>query len=86
MPLSRSKLKNFASDGTKVRLSGKDKKVREIQCSRDMCGRLLYLAIMNDNIELKLVFEFPLTPVPLSLAHVDGTRHTTTKSSIMEKT
>ncbi len=80
-PLSRSKLKNFASDGTKVRLSGKDKKVREIPCSRDIFGRLLYLAIMNDNFELKLVFEFPLIPVPLSLAHVDGTRHTTTKSS-----
>ncbi len=31
------------------------------------------------------MFEFPLTPVPLALAHLDGTMHKTDKANLMHK-
>ncbi len=83
--IPQSKLRNFASDRVLVKVTTKDRMVQEIQCSRDLFGRLLYLAIMDKDIALEVVFEFPLTPVPLSLAHMDGLRHTTKKSNLMGK-
>ncbi len=55
-------------------MTTKDRKVQEIKCSRDLFGRLLDLAIMDKDIALEVVFEFPLTTVQLSLAHMDGVR------------
>lgn len=83
--ISRSKLKTFVSDGIKVKTTTKDKKIKEMRCTRDLFGRLLYLAFMDKDIQLSVVFEYPLTPVPLSLAHINGIRHTTRKPALMEK-
>ncbi len=66
-------------------MTTKDRKVQEIQCSRNLFGRLIYLAIMDKDIALEVVFEFPITPVPLSLAYMDGVRQTTKKSNLMGK-
>ena len=52
--------------------------------TRDLFGRLLYLAATH-NLDLQVVFRYPLTLVPLSLAHVDGTMTKTDKSALMTK-
>ena len=38
-----------------------------------------------EKIDLEKVLEFPLTAVPLSLAHTDGSMNTTDKSKLMHK-
>ena len=68
----------------KTKVSVKDKKIRELKGTRDLFGRLLYLAATH-NLDLQVVFRYPLTPVPLSLAHVDGTMTKTDKSALMTK-
>ena len=68
----------------KVKLTVKDKKIKELQGTRDLFGRLLYLAATNE-IDLEMVFEYPLTPMPLSLAHIDGSINKTDKAKLMHK-
>jgi len=83
-PITRCKVKNFAADAVKMKVTVKDNKIKELQGTRDLFGRLLYLAAVQD-LDLPLVFTYPLTPVPLSLAHVNGTLHKTDKSNLMHK-
>ncbi len=83
-PISRRKVKNFASDAVKTKLTCKDQKLLELKGTRDLFGRLLYVSTMED-VDLSKVFCYPLTPVPLSLAHVDGSMNKTDKSKLMHK-
>lgn len=59
-------------------------KILELQGTRDLFGRLLYLAT-NTEIYLHKVFRYSLTPVPLALAHVNGAMNKTDKSALMKK-
>ena len=77
-PLQRRKVKNFASVEVRSKVKGKDEKNVELKTTRDLMGRLVYLACTS-NIELEMVFRFPLTPVPLSLASIYGTVKKTPK-------
>ena len=81
--IGRRKVQNFADGAVKMKTRGKNMKLKEIQGICDLLGRLLYLATMS-NIDLKLVFIFPLTPVPLSLGHVDGSMNKTEKSKLQD--
>ena len=83
-PIPRQKVKNFSTDAVKVKITTKDKKIKELQGTQDLFGRLLYLAATND-LDLELVFNYPLTPVPLAIAHVDGSVNKTDKSKLMHK-
>ena len=49
-----------------------------------MFGRLLMISTM-EKIDLEKVRQYPLTPVPLSLSHTDGSMNTTDKSKLMHK-
>ncbi len=82
-PIPRRKVKNFADCDIKMAVTRKDNTIRQLTCSRDLFGRLLYLATTIE-IDLKKIFSFPLTPVPLSLAHVDGSVMKTDKSKLMK--
>ncbi|EFX78456.1 hypothetical protein DAPPUDRAFT_105253 [Daphnia pulex] len=66
-PIKRQKVFTFAEEGVKEtkRINGK---VKEIQMQRDMCGKLLMLSMKN-KIDMKLVCKFPLSIVPLMIAH-----------------
>ena len=55
-----------------------------MQETRDLFGRLLYLAV-NNAVDLNLVFRYPLTPIPLCLGHVDGSMNKTDKAKLMHK-
>lgn len=49
----------------------------------DLFGRLLAVSI-EQNIDLRKVLSYPLTPVPFSLCHLGGTHCKTDKSSLMK--
>ena len=83
-PIPRRKVKNFASAALKVKVSTKDLKLIELQGTRDLFGRLLYMSTIG-KLDLEKVFRFPLTPVPLSLAHVDGSMNRTDKAKLLHK-
>ena len=50
--------------------------------TRDLFGRLVILAT-ESTVDLQKVFEYPLTPVPLTLAQIDGSMNKTDKSKLM---
>ena len=78
-PIPRRKIQNFASAAIRSRIKTKDLKVMELQGTRDLFGRLLFLST-KEGIDLEHVFKYPLTPVPLSLCHLDGTVNKTDKA------
>ena len=82
-PIPQNKVNNFSSAAAKVTVK-KDLKVIELKGTRDLFVRLLYLSSIQ-NVDLEKVFSFPLTPVPLSLAHVDGSINKTDKAKLMHK-
>ena len=82
-PIPRRKIKNFASASVTSKIPAKNK-VQEVRGTRDLFGRLLLISTM-ENINLSKVLEYPLTPVPLSLAHSDGSINTTGKAKLMHK-
>ena len=82
-PIKRRKVKNFANDAVKVKVPAKDKKLKEVKCTRDLFGRLLYLALTK-GFDLGMVLSYPLLPVPLSLCQITGDMNKTTKSKLME--
>ena len=59
-------------------------KIKEVRGTRDLLGRLLYLAT-EMKIDMDMLSSYPLTPVPMSLAHLDGTMTTTPKCKLMHK-
>ena len=83
-PIKRRKVRNFAHDALKMKIGAKDQKIKEIRCTRDLFGRLLYLAA-TQNVDLGIVLSYPLTPVPLSLCHLNGAMHKTSKCALMDK-
>ena len=74
-PIPKRKVKNFASAAAKWRAPPK-MKIKELQCSRYLFGRLLILSTMSC-LDLGYVFTYPLIPVPLPLAHIDGSLNKT---------
>ncbi|KAK5642435.1 hypothetical protein RI129_008602 [Pyrocoelia pectoralis] len=72
---------NFASE-KKTRQIKVGHKVHEIRVQRDLFGRLLPLA-MEDNIDVEKTLSYPITSVPMSLCHADGTLHQTPKSAMV---
>ena len=61
-PIKKCKEKNFAADAVKVKVTAKNSKIKELQGKRDIIGRLLYLAVIED-LDLHVVFTYPLTRV-----------------------
>ena len=51
---------------------------------KDLFGSLLVCMSIERDIDLKVIFSYPLTPVPLSLGHLDGTIHKTPKAALLD--
>ena len=83
-PIPRRKVKSFACNALSVKLQTKDKKIKELQGTRDLFGHLLYLSTVKE-LDLKRVLAYPITPVPLTFAHIDGTKVSTDKSTLFSK-
>ena len=50
---------------------------------RNLYGRLLCIAI-ETSVDLSVVLSYPITPVSLSMCHIDGSIASTQKSKLME--
>jgi hypothetical protein len=83
-PIKRRNVKNFTQDAVKVKVTTKDKHIREVKCTRDLFGRLLFLAVTQKH-DLGIVLSYPLTPVLFSLCHITGDTNRTSKSTLMDK-
>lgn len=59
-----------------MKIGGKD---QEIRLQRDLFGRMLGIS-MDHNIDVLKILSYPITPVPLSLCHLDGAICKTAKS------
>lgn len=58
-------------------------KVVEVRMQRDLFGRLLGISLEN-SIDVAKILSYPLTPVLLSLCHIDGTICKTDKSALLK--
>ena len=84
-PIKRMKILNFATASFKEDNGSKAAaKVVEARGTRDLFGRLLYLA-SKSQIDLEAVFSYPLTPTPQSLSHLDGSIRKTEKAVLMKE-
>lgn len=81
-PILKNKIVNFASKCVKkVKVNGK---VKEVTIQRDIFGRLLY-ASLKSKIDLEEALKYPLTSIPFSLCHTDGSICKTQKSVILQE-
>ena len=80
--IKKEPLKTFKNETVRNKRS-QNKRVASLICTRDLMGRLLILA-SNRDLDLKYVFSFPLTPVPLSMCSGDGLMVKTKKSALLD--
>lgn len=60
--------------------------MHEVKLQRDLFGRLLGLSLETKlELDLDKVLCFPITPVPLSLCHIDGSINKTVKSVLLQE-
>ena len=79
--ITRNKLSTFASEGVKLKTKNNNK-ISEVRMERNLYGRLLCIALV-ESIDISLVLTYPITPVPLSMCHIDGTMVSTSKHKLV---
>ena len=72
---------NFSVELQKHKARARDK-VDEIRVQRNLFGRLLALSL-DMNIDLEKVLSYPITLIPMSLCHADGSIYKTPKSTLI---
>ena len=82
-PIKRQKLRTFDSEGAKVKKKSTDRKIVEMKMERNLFGKLLCVGL-EKQIDLRELLRYPLTPIPLSLCHLDGILRSTQKSELMK--
>ncbi|XP_057306368.1 uncharacterized protein LOC130644684 [Hydractinia symbiolongicarpus] len=83
-PIRRQTLHTFATGGTKYNIKAADNKVVAVTMMRDLFGSILYHSLQR-KIDMAEVLKYPLTPVPLSLGHVDGKMQKTPKVKLLNE-
>lgn len=78
-PIKKNVIKNFTSEILKRKISPKTT-INEAKHERNILGQIVCLAMRN-SIKLDSVLSFPLTTVPHSIAHSDGTMMTNSKKN-----
>ena len=81
-PIKKTPVHNFVSEN--MLKKNKSKKLREIaniKGTRDMFGRLLYLAVKKQ-VNLDVVFLYPLLPEPSCFVHPDGALRESNKDTV----
>ena len=69
--ITRNKLSTFASEGVKLKTKNNNK-ISEVRMEGNLYGHLLCIVLV-ESIDISLVLTYPITPVPLSMCHIDGT-------------
>lgn len=62
------KVKNIAQKAVEIKVTTKDRQIREVKCIRDLFGRQLYL-VVSLKLDLDVVLSYPQTSVSLSLSY-----------------
>ena len=83
-PIRRVKLHTFGNEGGKYKIRGKDNKLVAVSMMRDLFGSILFLSL-EKKVDTSEVLTYPLTPVPLSLCHTDGTMQKTSKVKLLHE-
>ena len=82
-PIKRQKIKNFASEAGRFKVSSStEKKLVTVTLTRDLFESILFRALQS-KVDMEEVLKYPLTPVPLSLCHPDGFMQKTSKSKLL---
>ena len=82
--LTRQKMKTFATERKIYQLSNTEKKAISASMLKDMFGAILRIAL-EKRVDMATVLTYPLTPVPLSLCHVDGKMQKTPKAKLLQE-
>ena len=80
--IKQNKIINFTSCNKK-KIILINHKVQEFRMQRDLFGRMLGISL-EEATDIEKMFAFPMTPMPTSLCHLDGTICKTEKSAIMK--
>ena len=83
-PIKRNRKQTFGSLSKTVLLKTSKKQEVKITAQRNIFSQLLILS-QDNNIDLQKVMEYPLGPVPWSLATADGMPIKTDKAALMHK-
>ena len=79
---ARKKVNSFGCNALSVKLQTKVKKISKyLQGTKDLFDRLLPLST-DKQFNLERVLTYPLTSVPLTFAHIDGTKTSTDKLTL----
>jgi hypothetical protein len=82
-PIKKQKLNTFATEAGRQKIKKTDGKTVSACLLRDLFGSILYLSL-EKKVDMAEVLTYPLTPLPLSLCHVDGIFHKTPKSVLLK--
>ena len=64
-----------------MKVTRKDEKLAETCLIPDLFGSILHISL-EQKVEMAEVLSYPLTPMPLSLSHIDGSMLKTDKSKL----
>ncbi|XP_046608971.1 uncharacterized protein LOC124299714 isoform X2 [Neodiprion virginianus] len=80
--IKKTSINNFSKDyeKKKIKVGGK---IQEVKIQRDLFGRMLGIS-MDYSIDISKILSYPITSVPLSMCHLDGTICKTDKSALMK--
>ena len=82
-PIKRNNYASFSKKVVKIKVG---KKVKTLEVNRNVIGSLLsFTAKTGKPIDFERALQHPLSPIPLSICHPDGTRRETVKSKLKGK-
>lgn len=76
-------MNNFSVDYEKKKVTKVGEKLQELRIQRDVFGRIIGISI-DHKVDIAKIFSYPITPVPLSMCHLDGGICKTQKSILMK--
>ena len=83
-PVSKCKLKTFQSSSKSITVQ-KGNTQKSVHVNRNVLGALVSFSVRSGQaIDIEKALEYPLCPIPLSIANADGSRRQTLKSKLME--
>jgi hypothetical protein len=81
--ISKQKVSTFATEMGRTKVRSNDGKIKAACLMRDLFGSLLHISL-EKKVDLEEVLKYPLTPLPLSLCHMDGTMLQSPKSALLK--
>nr|CAH7741160.1 unnamed protein product [Callosobruchus chinensis] len=81
-PIKKNKVLNFTDNMQKKKMSVSGK-VMELRMQRDLLGQFLCI-LLRKSLDIDTILTYLLTPVPLSMCHIDGSICKTNKAALLK--